>query len=57
MSSEALLSNNIPFASSGLGICNGFCSEKGLEVDASYHRILGWDILCWCSIDAKVGLC
>jgi len=40
MSSEALLSSIIPFAWTPR-ICNGFCSEKGLEVDANYHRFLG----------------
>jgi hypothetical protein len=28
-------------------------SEKGLEVDANYHWLLGWDVLCWCSTAAN----
>ena len=47
MSSEALLSNIIPFAGSGL---LGF--EKDIEVDIN-HRWLGWDVLYWCSTIAK----
>ena len=27
-------------------LCNGFCSEKGLEVDTNYHRLLGRDGFC-----------
>ena len=45
MSSEALLSNIIPFAGSGL------------EVDANYRRFSGWNVLCRCSTVAKVWLC
>jgi hypothetical protein len=33
------------------------CFEKDLEVDANYRRLLGWDVLCWCSTFAKVWLC
>jgi hypothetical protein len=56
MSTEALLSNIIPFAGSGL-LGYGFCFEKDPEVDASYCRVLGWDVLCWCPTIAKVWLC
>ena len=33
------------------------CFEKGPEVDANCRRLLGWDVLCWCSTVAKVWLC
>jgi hypothetical protein len=52
LSSEALLSNIIPFASSGLvGYASGFALKK---VYANYRRFLGWNVLCWCSTFAKV---
>ena len=55
MSSEVLLSSIIPFAGSGLPrICNGICFEEDPEVDANYHRLLGWNVLCRCSTVAKV---
>ena len=57
MSSEALLSNFIPFAGSGLlGYAMGF-TEKDLEVDANYRRILGRNVLCRSSTVAKVWVC
>jgi hypothetical protein len=51
MSSEPLLSSLIPFAGSGLlGYAMGFALKKIL-------RLLGWNVLCWCSTPAKVWLC
>ena len=58
LSSEALLSNIIPFAGQrSAGICDGSRSEKDLEVDANNRRLLGWNVLCWCSTVTKVWLC
>jgi hypothetical protein len=55
MSSEALLSNVIPFAGSGLlGYALGF--EKDLEVDANHRRFPGWYVLCRRSTFAKTRL-
>jgi len=55
MSSEALLSSIIPFAGSGLlGYAMGFALRS--EVNANCRRPPGWDVLCWCSIAAKVRL-
>jgi hypothetical protein len=58
MSSEPLLSSIIPFADSGpLRYTIGFALKKGLEVEvsmyANYHRLHGWNVLCWCSTVAK----
>ena len=58
MSSEVLLSNIIPFAGSGLvGYAIGFALKKKTKIDANYRRPLGWNVLCRCSIVAKVWLC
>jgi hypothetical protein len=58
MSSDPLLSSIIPFAGSGLlGYAMGSRFEKDLEVDANYHRLLGWDVLSRHSTVAKVWLC
>ena len=55
MSSEALLSNIIPFAGSGLlGYAMGFALKKILKWR---RRLFGWDVLCWCSTVAKVWVC
>jgi hypothetical protein len=46
MSSEVLLSNIIPFASSGLvGYAIAF-AQKNPEMDASHRRLHSWDVLC-----------
>jgi uncharacterized membrane protein (Fun14 family) len=56
MSSELLLSNIIPFAGSGfVGYAIGFALKK--IVDANYRRLLGWDVLSWCSTIARIWLC
>jgi uncharacterized membrane protein (Fun14 family) len=55
MSSEPLLSSIIPFAGSSLlGYAIGFALKKILKW---MLRLLGWDVLCWCSTVAKVWLC
>jgi hypothetical protein len=57
LSSEALLSNIIPFAGSGLvGYAIG-CFEKDIEIDANYRRLFGWNVLCRRSTITKVWVC
>jgi hypothetical protein len=57
MSSEALLSNIIPFAGSGLGYAMGFALKKILKWVIDYRRLLGRNVLCGCSTITKVWIC
>jgi len=54
MSNEVLLSNIIPFAGSGLvGYAIGFALKKVLKW---MLIVIGWNVLCRCSIAGKVWL-
>jgi hypothetical protein len=45
------------FAGSGIVRYTIGCFEKDIEIYANYRRLLGWNVLCWCSIVAKAWLC
>jgi hypothetical protein len=58
MSSEALLSNFIPLAGSGLLGYAIFTLKKILKwMIIIVGFLAGWDVLCWFSTAAKVCIC
>jgi uncharacterized membrane protein (Fun14 family) len=58
LSSEALLSNIIPFAGSGLvGYAIGFALKKILKLMLIIVGFFGWNVLCRRSTITKVWVC